>query len=253
MRPGVIIALTASLVVVGWATWYRHVSSLGSTPSLAAISREDVPQAYYDELTAQFKAASTKSVAPTDTEPLTTTDLIGRQLVSDYLELTQNGQASGNNLEKLGERYAQSLSQLTQAQQITVQDITIVETSPESLNAYMIQLSSIYQKYAPAFTRTPESSAIKYIAQKNFEFVSHTAQTYKEQADELNGLPVPAALVQSHIQLVNANLLNAAAFEAAAQMDTDPAVGLAGIITVSQNAAREGAVLNQMIAILQGK
>ncbi len=78
------------------------------------------------------------------------------------------------------------------------------------------------------------------------------AQAYEAQASDLKGLSVPALLAQSHIRLVNVNLLNGAAFDATTKMNADPAVGLAGIIAVSQNAEAEAAIITQMLAILQG-
>ena len=238
------MALLVSFAVVGWASWYRFVSS-APVSNLVAIQNHEMTQSYYDDLVAKFTDASASS-SPAEADP-TTTDLVSRQFISDYISLAQSGQVNADNLVVLGDKYADSLAHLTQASTITFKDLKIVENTPENLRDYMVKLSHIYQDHASTFTKNTDNSIASNLSKNDYGFMEKMAAAYTEQASGLKALPVPAALAQAHIKLVNANLLNAAAFEAASQVNKDPAVALAGIITVNQNAEAESLILNQMI------
>lgn len=244
------IALIACLAMVSGAAWYRYASTPSTAAILSAVATPEQSQAYYDELTAKILATATATpIAKKD--DLTATDLISRQLVSDYISLAQSGQVTSENLEALSTQYAASLSELTQASRITFQDVAVVDNAPAHINAYMKAVAAIYQKYLPAFKGNTESAISDRLADKDYAFLFKIGEAYANQARELKALSVPASLVEAHIDLVNANLLKAAAFAALAKIDEDPAMALAGIITISQTADAETDILNQMIDILK--
>jgi hypothetical protein len=250
MKPGIMMALIACLAMVSWAAWYR----LSSTPSVAAaLAAVDTPaqsQDYYDELLAKVMntASSTRATAA---EPLTATDLISRQLVSDYISLAQKGQVTSDSLEALSSQYAGSLAELTQADRITLQDVKVVEDTPVAIQEYMEAIAVIYQQSAAALSGNTEEAISTSLAKKDYTFFTKINEAYTKQANALKTLSVPASFIEAHIDLVNANLLKVAAFTALAKIDDDSAMALAGVVTLSQTAEAETQVLGQMIEIIK--
>ncbi|MBX4206381.1 hypothetical protein KW784_01180 [Candidatus Parcubacteria bacterium] len=249
MRPGIIMALLASLAVVSWATWYRLVGATPA-PGLVAVANQEMPQAYYDELVSKFADTAT-STPPAGAEPFTTTDLVGRQLIMDYISLAQNGQATEDNLSLLADKYVESIPTVISAEQLSGFDLHIVPNDRKNFESYSAALEEAYRAYATSLIANSGDGVISPDTAGAHRF-SKIAEVYKAAASALKNLSVPAELAEAHLALVNIYLQDAAAAEALAGFDTDPTSSFAGLLAYKSNAEKEAEILSGIKQTLTG-
>lgn len=241
MKPGIIMALATSLALVGWASWYRIVSRPAAA-LLVSVPHQDVPQAYYDDLIQKY--AGTSSSSPAEREDLTTTDLVSRQLISDYLALAQNGQATDANLTDLATRYAASIPTIITTKKIAPIDLHIVSNSQANYEAYSSQMTDIYNSYSSAILSVaPKSKLAASPADVPWDKLE---KAYAQTADRLKELSVPASIADDHASLVNLYVEDAAACHALSLSSSDPASSFAGLILWNSNAEKEKELTSEM-------
>ena len=251
MRSGVILAVLASLVLVGGAFWYRFQTP-EPTPNLVAVTNETpTSEAFYNELFANFVNAASSTSATTPEDPKTGTELIGRQLMLDYLNLAGTGQATEANLQALADQYVESIPTLNYASRVTFGDLVIVGNDKEDFRTYSNGLGMIYQKHAGAVTSGSSMEEVSNsITNAHYAFLKKAGQSYTDQAIDLKNLPVPAKLANAHLKLVNLHLSSGAALESFSKTEEDPASGFAGVIILNQNLNEETTILQEIGTIL---
>lgn len=243
MRPGIILAIIASLVLVGGASWSRLFSSK-SASNLIAIEQKRVA----DDTSLQEAFASHQNSASTtaaSSEPLTGTDLIGRQLILDYIGLAQGDQATEENLNILVERYIESVPTLIITRKISYTDLNIIPSSRASLVNYAAAIKKIYLNYSSGLLRAYSEDSAKMASAS-----SKMSSVYLEAVENLIELIVPSELAEAHLLLINTYLENSAAMEALARMETDPASAFAGLIALQSNSEKEQETLSAIEKIL---
>lgn len=243
MRSGIILAIIVSLILVGGASWSR-LSSSKSVPNLIAVEQNRAADA------AQLQEVLVNYQNPTSTpvsvEPLTGTDLIGRQLILDYIGLAQSGEATEENLSILAERYVESIPTLIIARKISYTDLNIVPNSRASLINYAAAIEKIYLNYSSKLMGAYSEESTQMAAAS-----SKMSYIYSETADKLTRLIVPSELAEAHLLLINTYLGNSAAMEAVAKMEADPASAFAGLIALKSSSEKEQEALSEIEEILK--
>ena len=243
------LALSLSVILVGVASWDRFIGVEKSNPTISIVenTNTEAQDKYYQELMKGYTETSTS----TATKKLTGTDLIGRQMIIDYVDLSTSGQASSDNINALAERYVESIPTLNNARKASILDIKVVSNSKTSFQNYSNEISSIQSQYAKdtdnLYNKNPN---INELGKAYYGFSSSMSTIYNELANKLMETPVPGSLVQKHLELINIYLSNASAVEAMSKTEEDPATSFAGIIALKENTNREGLVLNEILKIL---
>lgn len=250
MKPGIILALILSLVLVGGAAWLRLSSSKNVQKNdLISLNNEPQEAPTYQELYGEF--LSDKSTTASESErALTGTELVGRQIMIDYLALSGSGQATPANLQALAEKYVESIPTLHTSVTIGYQDIKTTKDSRESWAIYSSELSRIYSAHKDDFIETKVDVVKDNLDNNHYNLLSKAASSYELQARELKNIIVPLAFTSVHVRLVNVNLSLAAALNAASNTENDPASGFAGLIKIAPDMNEEQLVLSEISTIL---
>lgn len=241
MKTQVTIAVLLSVVLVGGATWFRFVPVESNSAQLVAVS----DNGEMNELSAQeFFAASPSSKNSTSTT-LSKTDLISRQLFSDFMALRDSDQANSQNLAVLADKYAAGISSLdVAASEIGLVDTHVVTDSNESILAYGRAVNTIWSKYGAMVASQHQKGDIGEVGSPAFsEFMGAMSVLYNASANELRVLKVPQSLVSNHIKLVNNYLKNAAAVKNLSDIGSDPLRAYSALNTYSQNSEEEEKLL----------
>src|SRR4051812_19067963 len=117
------IALSLSALLIGGALTFRLVSARSIPPTLAAVPTTGSDVTIVDSPIASVIAPAATS---TSTEPLTTTDLIGRQMLSDYLNLAAAGEATDDSVAALAAKYVDNIGAASPVDVATSADIHVV-------------------------------------------------------------------------------------------------------------------------------
>lgn len=242
MKPGIIVALLVSTTLVGGALWSRLANQKDSN-ELVAISKQAAENNYEELLSAYLDSQNTSS------EPLTGTDLIGRQLILDYVALARDGQASQENLSALAERYVDSLPTLISHQPIYYTDLKLVPNNATNYQIYADALKKIYEDYSSEIYRNYSEKALSTDGE-GVEMYQEMSQIYKTQADKLLALSVPGSLGQPQLDLINLYLENSSALSSISDINKDPASSFAGLIKMSKNLEKESQILSEIESLL---
>jgi len=244
------IALSFSALLIGGAALHRFAYAEKTSPYLAAADSLDAG--------GESTALSDTDLLPdtaatsTDDEKLTTTDLIGRQLFMDYLDLAQNGQATDANIEKLGDNYAANIVRLDTPGTYTPPTLSVVPDSKDSFKAYASAFSALYNSYTErAKINFSEAGDISDLANPNFSSaMKDMSSLYSKAAKDLAALPVPTSLVSAHQQLITLYMDNARALGVLSGIGTDPAAAYAALGTQAKNSQAEKDILAQIAGTL---
>jgi len=246
MRFRLTIALTISLFLIIFAGWMR-VHPKSPPQGLVAVKNADLAPSPEFSTTTDSNSLENISTASTS-EPLSDTDLIGRQLFSDYLDLTMQGQATPENVDALAGIYAQSITSLTNnAPRITSLDISIVPNSQASIQAYGDSLTNIYVKYEALLKDAFSSGqSLNTVGTALTAFGVNISKIYTNEVNELKKLSVPAKVSENHVSLINTYLSSASAYKALANADENPAEAVAAITIGEKNADQELVILKNL-------
>lgn len=247
------MALLASSLLVGGASWYRfaHVSYVA--PKLT-VEEQAAAAAANEQVLKQFlSTSSSTSVTPAQDEPLTTTDLIGRQLIADYISLAQSGQATNASLSTLAQKYLDSVPTIANANTIQITNITVVPDAPAAFQSYASALDSIYRSYATSLLGNSIGSKFS-LSPSTVSMAKGMSKIYADTATKLKALSVPESLAGDHLKIINMYLEDASAMKALTTYSSDPASSFAWLIVYKANAEQESTILSdiQRIAAQNG-
>lgn len=236
----IIAALTLSAALISVAAWNRFADV---SPSLGVLSVVNSPTASSsDAFLNEFMATTGTSTPPED---LTGTDLIGRQLIMDYVAMARNGQVTDENLTALAERYVESIPTLISTQKVDPLDLKIVANTKENFSSYASSFDTIYRAYSTAF-------ADKYLGRgiETESVSSDFAVIYENTAAKLKTMAVPAELAEPHLALIDTYLENASAMKALSKSESDPSSSFAGIIVLQSNLEKEQSAIDKIESVL---
>ncbi len=246
MHRGIIVAICVSILLIGGASWSRF-SGTETSPGLIAVGGEKDTEKYYQEVLAGYlDTASTTSI---ESEPLTSTDLVGRQLIMDYLALAQTGEVSQESLDTLMERYVESIPTINSSTKLSLLDLEVVPNDHLNLEKYASAIQKVHRNYASALISTYSSKGDS-IQMGDSELYYAVSEIYRETAEKLLAMSVPAQLAQVHLELANLYQENASAMRALGVAEFDPASSFAGLIAIKNNAEREQNLLSEIEDIL---
>jgi|SRR3989344_141301 len=249
MKPGLALSLTISVLLIGVASWYRFGTVKVSQPNLVAV---ELTEDDYKEITADFTGPKEVVVA-SSTEPFTSTDLIGHQLILDYVSLAGSGQVTDSDVLNLADRYVESLPTLNNPPTIAYADLKVVSDTKSNFQNYIDVLTIISNEYVSSINKIKaqaEGSDLESLNPSLYSLASALNITYTNTASKLKTIDVPGSLVPVHLQLVNIYLSNAAAIEAISKTDQDSTDAFVGLVLLDENLKKEKVVIDEINQIL---
>jgi hypothetical protein len=245
MRGRLAIALSVSLVLIGFASWSRLTAGDKAQPNLIAVAQLNAdPQEILNDFLAP-KTASTTAIAG----QLTNTDIVSRQLFLDYMSLASDGEVSEATLATLAENYAQNIP-LLQGEKASYLDLKTVTNTEANFRKYSNALALIYTQHAQNVGRAYAGETGESLDKSYYSSSKNAAAAYLRTALALKDLPVPTALASIHLELVNRHFSSATGLEAVAQADEDPLTAMSGLITISENVEHEVLALHEIEKVL---
>ena len=239
-------ALVVSAVLISMALWSRFMGNVAPSPTLVAIPRMD--NATYNEV---FLSTATT----TPSAPISRTDLVARQLFSDYAQLVSTGKPSSQQLNSLAERYAEGISNQTMivsAKKANFADVLVVSDTAENLYAYGKSMAALRTKYAVMAEEDYKDSGTVNPANGTLDsFAKSVADLYTTSAHDALRVQVPISLAANHLAIVNNYFESATAMESIAEASKDPIGAFAAIKIQIANSQKENELfLNIQIAMM---
>lgn len=248
MRTRVTLALFISLLLVLGASWQRA----GKEKAVFKISAETA------EINANYQAAEPNSVSDLGTgemkegeDSLTTTDLVGRQLISDYLNLAANGQVSEEDILSLADKYADSIADIKTAPKVTSLDISVVSNAKVNFQKYDSITTEIERRRINKISSIADDpNKIDTSDTSLSDAAKKIATAYGVAAEELKNIEVPSSLLQLHINLVNNYLSISSGMESISSENSDSALSFAGIIGARNSIQSREGIVEDIIEVL---
>jgi len=247
MRFRLALAFSVSILLIGVASWSRFTNVEKIQPSIVAI---ETNEGNYQDFLQDFLEPKTVGTT-TPSEPLTNTDLIGRQLIMDYIGLAAGGDASTASIDALAERYVESIPTLNNALTISYIDLRVVSNTKVNFENYSTQLGNIYIKHSERINRAYAEVIGTDLNNAYYSAAKEAGMIYENTAMELKNLPVPVSVALSHLKLVNKHLSSAAALESISETEKDPMTAFAGLVAVNENLDEEIVILKQIGQLLK--
>ena len=248
MHARLALALFVSTLLVGGALWIRLSNGAEIKYELATVESDDAADA---ELLQYFLEPPEETpTAPVKTAPLTNTDILGRQLVMDYINLAASGEATEAQIETLAQKYVEIIPALNLAESISYIDLTTAPNTKANFQKYADEITAIHKTYAENISKKYVGVNLDKPNAATYSFALAFGQAYRDAAEKLKDISVPNSLVQVHLKLTNSYLSSAASMKAVAQIDLDSASAFAGVITLNQNLNQEDALRGEISKIL---
>lgn len=248
MKPGIAVALFISIILVGGAFWTR-IDASRNEAGLIAVNEQRANEDFYKEVFLNPRVDTTPTSTSTQetAEPLTGTDLIGRQLILDYVDLAAMGQASDINVELLAERYAESIPTLINTQRLGYLDIKTGPNNFESIKNYSDSLLDIYIQHYEKTTGRSANNLSEVSLGSNYDLLfEQTAISSDITAERLKNLSAPLAIANLHLELINIHISNSITAPIVQKMDEDPLYAIAALTIFNQNSDKEIHILEEM-------
>lgn len=247
MRFRILLSLSLSLVLISGAAWYR-LSANTAISKLVSINSESSSAlaVNIDDYTGGDEPKDPSAPA----ETLTKTDLVSRQLISDYINLAASGQATTDNLNSLVSRYVESVPNLAESPTVNVASVKIVPDNKANFSAYYDSITGIQTDHIDKRNSAYSGSGDITLGSDIYSVAKKLATTYEDSAGKIESTPVPTSLASVHIKLINNYLSSAAAMTAVSNTDKDSAGSLASLLTFDKNLEQEAAIITSMNRIL---
>lgn len=237
-------ALVTSIILIVGALWFRIHSSQASNSNLVAI-QDDGETTPSDLISSEEFLALNATSTPTG--PLSTTDLVGRQLFSDYIGLVNNGQATEENLARLASSYAETLTNTSEVRSVTSAELKTVEDTVENLQAYASVVFSTREKYKKLVIEATKGKNISDPNNSGFaSLMNRLSDLYKQSGEEFLTISVPISLSATHLTLVNNYFSSAEAMKTLSKSEEDPLSAYAALDTQSKNNTEEEETLQNL-------
>ena len=250
-RTRLTVALSISLVLIGGACWFRFVRIAPYSAQLVAV--DDGIAEFSTEETFLKDIYDKKTSSTTPPAELSHTDLVGRQLFSDYIELASRGQTSSPELDALASKYAESVLKTDQFKTVESTQIITVVDSEENFLRYSQSISNLRgTNKALAEAQYYKSGANNNVDSPGFKsFMSAAGKLYRTSAEQLLSLEVPISLAENHRALANNYLGTALAMETLGNISADSLSAYAALNTQAKNSKEEGELLlNIQLALM---
>ncbi len=251
MRFRLTLALLLSLLLVVTASWSRF-GTTKYVPSVATLEQMQTNDEYYSDesFVGDFLKPNTAS-ATLPAESLSNTELIGRQLILDYIGLATSGQVTETNIATIANKYLEIIPKINKTQQISRSDIEIVPDTKSNFQNYADQLLKIHKEYADNINRAyTGANSLKTLNPALYAFTLVFNVSYIDAANKLKSLPVPISLADLHLQLINSYFSSATSMKAVSETEQDSTAAFAGLIILNENLDKEDIILSEIGNIL---
>jgi len=248
LRVRFISALVISIVLVGGAMWFRFVKIPPYTNPVATVTQvEQVESTSTDDLLLTDFFNTETSIPATSTTALSQTDLIGRQLFSDYLALKSEGKTTPDDINAFAASLAESIKNVNLSiPKINSNQVIVLPESETNLATYGNTMTNIRNKYKNLVaTQTGNSGGdITDTNSSAFStFMSALGKLYQAAANELLLVGVPASLAQNHVDLINYYLETGEVIKLISKTSEDPLQAYAALNIYTKNGGRESELL----------
>ncbi len=248
MRTRVTLALFISFLLVLGASWQRADKEKSvfkvsvETPTNIDTYKTPEPNSISDLSTAGKDEGDTS---------LTTTDLVGRQLISEYISLATNGQISEESITALADKYADSIADIETAPKVTSLDINVVSNAKANFQKYDLITTEIERRRInkidsignnPSTINTSDDSLI--------DAAEKITVAYGEAANELKKIEVPSSLLILHTDLINNYLSISNGMKSIFDKNPDSALAFAGALGARSSIDARERIVEDIIEIL---
>lgn len=244
MKKPIVFALFFSILLILFSFYLvnRKSQSIVSKPTLIPFENSE----QYPEALWQLYTSTSTPSEDGDTDTLTGTDLVSRQLILDYLNLARSGEASEENSQLLIEKYVDSIPTLISSKVLSPLDLKIVPSTSKNIKNYSEELVGIYNKYSVGFSKFNTNNFEDIFDPETKKMFEEMSQIYRETAESLSKMNVLSDIINEHLSLVNLHYKNAESAKRLSASENDPASGLAGIVHLSENYNIEIQVINNI-------
>lgn len=191
---------------------------------------------------------------PNQVMPVNETELLGRELFTQYMTVRQSGKLNStttqsivNNLtSKVGENPAPVYSD---------KDLNIIQKATnDDLKKYANKFWEIRERYKNQYVKSTSagggglvSTSADSVQIKN---LISAGILYVDMARELSELPVPQEIANLHLQIINNEQASGESLKKLSQLSTDPFVSVAGLSVYSKYSDYEDTLLKVMAGYL---
>ncbi len=239
-------ALAISIALIGGAMWFRFVRIAPYTAQVVSVSEVE-PLSSEDSLLLTDFFSTETTLATTSTTTLSQTDLIGRQLFTDYMALKSRGEMTPDDIKALADKYAESIKNSdVSIPKVNLNQVIVLPDSEVNLAAYGNAITNIRNKYKNLVTTQAQNSGgdITDTSSQAFStFMGAVGKLYKSAADELLLVKVPTSLASNHVDLINNYLESAEVMTSISGTAKDPIRAYAMLNIYAQHSEKESELL----------
>lgn len=239
-------ALVVSVALIGGALWFRFIRVPHYSAPLVAVT-EDLALASNEMLLKDFMGGST-TPSTVSTAELSETDILSRQIFSEYISLKSKNNVNPNSINALASKYAEAIVKTDiPVEKVTLNQLTILPDSQTSLSNYGTAITNIRAKYKNLAADAYTGSDVTDITGQAFsKFMGEVGKLYKASANELLLVGVPKSLSENHLSIINNYLESAEALKFISNTSKDPARAYAGLNVYSKNSDAELKLFSQI-------
>jgi hypothetical protein len=234
MRKHIMVAIFVSVGIIG-AAFFSRLSTHKPALNLVVLpssSRTEVDPATIIPL---FTGTSTTSAAT-----ITQTDMVSRQLVSDYLNLNAAGGSTLSNLTTLGSKYGDALAANPTVVSYDVSQTRVVADTPANILSYALTVFALRAKYETLSTQLLNGDTNIDTSDPRFKtLMLGLSHLFEEALPEFLNTPVPTSLAANHVALLNNYSSSAQATRIIANINEDPASVIAAFSIQANNSAEQ--------------
>lgn len=236
-------ALLLSVALIGGALWFRFTNLPPYSADL--ISVQDFSEFASEEAFLSDFLATTSPARPFSNATLSQTELVSRQLFTDYMGLKSRGQISPEEILSLADQYAVNIVRTEIAStEVSLNQLVTVANTEENLAHYGEVITNIRSKYkALTSTRYPGGQLTDINNRVFASFLVSAGELYGLAANELLAVRVPISLAQNHLEIVNGYFANAAALKLLAETSENPMGGYAAFNFYVKNIEKETSLM----------
>lgn len=245
----IIVSVLIAFVLIGLSIFINYSSNTNNTPSLVAENQK--------QTTNTNQTYNTTQTGSTQTNPTIVqnqTDLLSKQLFANYILLQKSGDLNAESTQNLADQLSSQINTNLPSKIYQKSDLTIIKNPTKAdLKNYGNQFMFIKDKYTNQYNKDPlgqNNQSIDLLDPKVISQLSNISNLYENMAKELLNLPVPADLIDVHLEIVNNYFGSADGLKKISQIDTDPIVAISGIGIHAKFSSEETSLLKQIAGYL---
>ncbi|MFA6269672.1 MAG: hypothetical protein WC657_00465 [Candidatus Paceibacterota bacterium] len=200
------IALVGSIII----TFGRDKSSqaINYASNLVAGEKVSIPENpnWQNELGSVAPPVQASSTSETETAVETTTDIVSKTLISNYLALKQNGNLDNTSIQKIVDQGTSLADQLANKIVLDTKLNIIPDNGKQSITDYGENLGIILKNSKPKEVGDELEILSTAISSKDYTKINELDSVilvYETVASQLEKMPVPKTFVKAHLDLTN--------------------------------------------------